>query len=146
MWVSILASLATFFAYRFFGRKTIRTLFLYIDGFAVAMFAVQATVKVWRLEFGLPIAPVIMGVITAIGGGLIRDVLAGRPTLLMSRELYAIPVLLGCILYNLILIYAPEHHFFGSVICVIVIFGIRAAAIRWDLHVPDWATLGITKR
>ena len=34
---------------------------------------------------------VSMGVLTSIGGGLLRDVLAGRPTLLMSREIYATP-------------------------------------------------------
>jgi len=146
MWVSILTSIVAFFAYRFFAKNTIRTLFLYIDGFAVAMFAVQATAKVWRLDFGLPIAPVIMGVVTAIGGGLIRDVLAGRPTLLMSRELYAIPVLIGCILFTLILAYAPEYHFLGSMVCLIIIFGIRAAAIHWNLQVPEWATMGFSRK
>jgi uncharacterized membrane protein YeiH len=142
MWVALTASVATFLAYRLFESKTIRNLFLYVDGFAVAMFAIQATEKVWRLEFGLPIAPVIMGVITAIGGGLIRDVLAGRPTLLMSRELYAVPVTVGCILFTLILAYAHEYRLPGSIVCLILIFGIRAAAIRWNLQVPEWATLG----
>lgn len=46
----------------------------------------QGTGKVRDLEFGLPAAPVILGVITAIGGGLTRDVLAGRTTLLMRPE------------------------------------------------------------
>jgi uncharacterized membrane protein YeiH len=142
IWVSISASIATFFAYRFFARKTIREFFLYIDGLAVAMFGIQATLKVWHLDFGLPVAPVILGIVTAIGGGLIRDVLVGHPTLLMSRELYAVPVLIGCIPFTLILAYAPEHHFLGSLVCILVIFGIRAVAIRWDVHVPEWATLG----
>ena len=146
MWVSLAASVATFFGYRFFARKTIHQIFLYVDGFAVAMFAIQATTKVWRLEFGLPIAPVIMGVITAIGGGLSRDVLVGRPTLLMSRELYAIPVLIGCILFTLILTYAPEYRLLGSVVCLIVIFGMRAAAIQWNLQVPEWAMMGARKK
>lgn len=48
-----------------------------------------------------PVA-VIMGVLTGIGGGLIRDVLTGRPTLLMSREIYATPILLGCIAFVLL--------------------------------------------
>jgi len=142
IWVSISASIATFFAYRFFAQKTIREFFLYIDGLAVAMFGIQATLKVWHLDFGLPVAPVILGVVTAIGGGLIRDMLIGRPTLLMSRELYAVPVLIGCTLYTLVLAYAPEYHFLGSLVCLVIIFGIRAAAIRWGLEVPEWATLG----
>jgi uncharacterized membrane protein YeiH len=82
----------------------------------------------------------MLGVVTAIGGGLIRDVLAGRPTLLMSRELYAVPVLLGCLLFVVLLAYLPEHRFVGSIGCILLIFGLRAAAIHWKLTVPYWFT------
>jgi uncharacterized membrane protein YeiH len=146
IWVSVAASVATFVAYRFFEKQFIRSLFLYVDAFAVAMFAVQASAKVWDLGFGLPVAPVILGVITAIGGGLIRDVLAQRQTLLMSRELYAVPVLIGCILYTLMLAYMPQHRLVGSVLCLVLIFGIRAAAIHWNLQVPEWAMMGAKRR
>jgi uncharacterized membrane protein YeiH len=80
----------------------------------------------------------VMGIITAIGGGLIRDVLAGRQNLLMQRQLYAIPVFLGCTLYVVLLALLPEYRFFSSVVCGLFIFGLRAAAIRWDLGVPGW--------
>jgi uncharacterized membrane protein YeiH len=146
IWVSVAASVATFLAYRFFEKQFIRSLFLYVDAFAIAMFAVQASAKVWDLGFGLPVAPVILGVITAIGGGLIRDVLAQRQTLLMSRELYAVPVLIGCILYTLMLAYMPQHRLVGSVLCLVLIFGIRAAAIHWNLQVPEWAMMGAKRR
>ena len=60
----------------------------------------------------------------------------------MSRERYAVPVMIGCILYTLVLAYAPEHRFLGSIACPIIIFAIRVAAIRWGLQVPDWAMMG----
>ena len=142
IWVSVAASVAAFVAYRFFARRFIHALFLYVDGLAIALFGIQATGKVSDLGFGLPLAPAMLGVITAIGGGLIRDVLAGRQTLLMSRELYAVPVLIGCILFTLILAYAPDYRFEGSVLCMLLIFAIRAAAIHWNLQVPEWAMLG----
>ena len=44
----------------------------------------------------------MMGVLTGIGGGLIRDVLAGRATLLRSRDIYATPILAGCIVFVLL--------------------------------------------
>ena len=88
------------------------------------------------MGFGLPVGPVILGVITAIGGGLIRDVLAGRKTLIMSHELYAIPVTLGCAVYVLILNFAPQYSIEGSVFCMLGIFVLRAAAIHWNLRVP----------
>jgi uncharacterized membrane protein YeiH len=142
IWVSVVASVAAFVAYRFFARRFIHALFLYVDGLAIALFGIQATGKVWDLGFGLPLAPAMLGVITAIGGGLIRDVLAGRQTLLMSRELYAVPVLIGCILFTLILAYAPDYRFEGSVLCMLLIFAVRAAAIHWNLQVPEWAMMG----
>ena len=70
----------------------------------------------------------------------IRDVLAGRPTLLMSRELYAVPVLLGCIVFVVLLTYFPDYRFVGSIGCILLIFGLRAAAIHWKLTVPLWST------
>lgn len=138
IWVAVAASLAAFSANSLFTKKEVYTLMLYLDALGVALFGVQATAKVWDLGFGLPLAPVLLGVVTAIGGGLIRDVLVGRQNLLMKRELYAIPVLIGCAAFALILKYLPEHHLAGEFACGLGIFVFRAAAIHWDLTVPDW--------
>jgi uncharacterized membrane protein YeiH len=143
IWVSVGASIAAFSAHSLFRRKSVYSLMLYVDGFGAALFAIQAADKVWGLEFAIPVAPVILGIVTAIGGGLIRDVLAGRQTLLMSRELYATPVMLGCILYVTLLHFLPEYRFTSAVGCIFFIFGIRAAAIHWALSVPDWLTLRV---
>ena len=136
LWVALASSFAAFSAKFFFTRKGIYRLLLYLDGLAVALFAIQATEKVWDLQFGLPLGPILLGIVTAIGGGLIRDVLAGRETLLMSRELYAIPVMFGCLLFTAILNWLPDHRFVGGLACMFLIFGIRATAIRWNLQVP----------
>jgi uncharacterized membrane protein YeiH len=143
IWVALASSVAAFGAHSLFTRKEIYSLMLYVDGLAVALFAIQAVDKVWNLGFGLPLAPIILGIVTAIGGGLIRDVLAGSPTLLMSRELYATPVMLGCTLYVLLLYLLPDHRFISSVGCFMFIFGIRASAIHWQLHVPEWLTMRV---
>lgn len=138
IWVAFGASLAAFAANTLFTRKEIFSLMLYLDGVGAALFAVQAANKAWVLDFGRPVAPVILGIVTAIGGGLIRDVLAGRQTLLMTRELYAVPVLLGCTLFVVILDLFPEYRAAGGVACILCIFGFRAAAIHWKLVVPEW--------
>jgi uncharacterized membrane protein YeiH len=111
---------------------------LYLDGLGAALFAVTATDKVLALGLGAPTA-VIMGVLTGIGGGLLRDVLAGRPTLLMSREIYATPILLGCILYvslhgSAILVGRQ------GVLAITLIFALRAVAVRFHLQMPAWLT------
>lgn len=136
VWLALGASLAAFVAESFFTQPQIYRSMLYIDGFGAALFAIQGADKAWNMGFGLPLAPVILGMVTAIGGGLLRDVLAGRKTLLMSHELYAIPVTLGCCAYVFVLSFLPQYVVEGSVICMLGIFGFRAAAIHWDLRVP----------
>jgi uncharacterized membrane protein YeiH len=136
VWLALGASVLAFVAESFFTQPQIYRWMLYIDGFGAALFAIQGADKAWSMGYGLPIAPVILGVITAIGGGLIRDVLAGRKTLIMSHELYAIPVTLGCCAYVLVLNFIPQYVVQGSVLCMFSIFALRAAAIYWDLHVP----------
>ena len=91
VWAAIVGALAAFWIGSVF-RSTFRAL-LYLDGLGAALFAVAAAHKVLLLHFPGAVA-VMMGVLTGIGGGLLRDVLAGRPTLLMSREIYATPILL----------------------------------------------------
>ena len=136
VWLALSASVLTFFSESFFTQPQIYRWMLYIDGFGAALFAIQGANKAWSMDFGLPVAPIILGVITAIGGGLIRDLLAGRKTLIMSHELYAIPVMLGCCAYVSVLNFIPQYAIEGSVLCMLGIFGLRAAAIYWNLRVP----------
>jgi uncharacterized membrane protein YeiH len=82
---------------------------------------------------------VMMGVLTGIGGGLIRDVLAGRPTLLMSRDIYATPILLGCVILVTLRHSAPGMPY-SAAIAVVIVFGIRALAIYRHLEMPVWLT------
>lgn len=143
IWIALTASVIAFLAHSSLSRKEIYSLMLYVDGFGAALFAIQSVDKVWALGFGLPLAPIILGTVTAIGGGLLRDVLVGRQTLLMTRELYATPVLLGCTLYVVLLYLNSELRFISAVGCCLFIFGTRAIAIHWKLSVPDWMTTKI---
>lgn len=139
VWVATGSSLAAFFGRKLFEGRYLYNLMLYLDGLGVAMFSIQAVSEVWNLGFGLPAAPVILGMVTAIGGGLMRDMLAGRTTLLMRREIYVTPVLLGCIGYVLILQYLPDHRLHGGLLCILGTFALRAAAIHWNLSMPGFA-------
>ncbi len=133
--VAIAAALIAFFASRLV--RTTFTLLLYLDALGAALFGIQATEKVLGLGHAPAIA-VSMGVLTSIGGGLLRDVLAGRPTLLMSREIYATPILFGCTLYAVLRNTRPGVPTLA--VAVAVIFSIRAAAIRWHVEMPGWLT------
>lgn len=141
VWVATGTSIVALFLRRRFAESHVYSLLLYLDGFGAAMFAIQAAAKTWDLGFALPVGPVIMGVITAIGGGLIRDVLSGRPTLLLRREIYATPVVLGCIAFVLVLQYLPDYRLLGGLACIFATFALRAAAIHFNLSMPAFSRI-----
>ncbi|MEA5450102.1 trimeric intracellular cation channel family protein [Leptolyngbya sp. CCNP1308] len=138
-WVAMATSAATFIGIRLILKLPLRLL-SYMDAMGVALFAVQAIDK--TLAFGHPAAvAVVMGLVTSIAGGIIRDVVTHRSTLLLSRELYATPIVLGGILYVMLLHLMPSP--FCRLIAMGVIFGVRAIAIRWQLFLPLRLTLKI---
>ena len=136
VWVGGLGALAAFWVGSIFSSAY--SGLLYLDALGAALFAITAANKVLLLDFSGPVA-VTMGVLTGIGGGLLRDVLAGRPTLLMSREIYATPILLGCIAFVFLRGAAPAFPYAGG-IGFTIIFGMRALAIRRHLEMPAWLT------
>lgn len=136
VWAAGLGALVAFLIGSRF-RNTYRGL-LYLDALGAALFAMTAADKVLARHMIGPVA-VIMGVLTGIGGGLIRDVLAGRPTLLMSREIYATPILLGCIAFVVLREAFPAVPY-PSVAGFAIIFGLRALAIHRHLEMPEWLT------
>ena len=134
--VAIFSSLLAFVGRSFFTQPQIFTLMLYLDGLGAALFGIQGAMKTYEMAFGWPLAPVILGVITAIGGGIMRDVIAGRKNLLMTTELYAIPVALGCLLLMASLHFYPNEAIQILIGCTVLTFLMRAAAINWGLKVP----------
>ena len=138
-WVALGASFATFVGIRFILKLPLRLL-SYLDAMGVALFAVQAIDKTLLFGYPAPVA-VVMGLITSIAGGIVRDVVTNRPTLLLSRELYATPILLGGVLYVVLLRLMPSPLSRG--IAMGLIFGLRAIAIRWQIFLPLRLTLKI---
>jgi uncharacterized membrane protein YeiH len=137
VYVAAVGAVATFFFERRF-RATERA-FLYLDALATAVFTVLAIDKTLGLGFGAAVA-VIMGTITGIAGGIIRDVLTGNPTLLLRRELYMTPILLGAATYVALQLPGALTDAAAAVIAIGVLTAFRCAAIRFGWAFPDWLT------
>ncbi len=104
------------------------------DAAGLALFAILGAEK--TLQFGLsaPVA-VVMGVITGVAGGMIRDVLTPvTPFVLRGGEVYAVAAIIGTIVYTLLRLYL--HEVPAIVISMLVIFLIRLAAVQWKLRIP----------
>lgn len=92
--VPVVAGLFTFRFHPAVGRLE-RTVNVF-DAFGLALFCVAGAVK--ALDYGLgPVPAALMGMVTGIGGGMLRDVLAGRVPVIFRGELYAIPALAGAV-------------------------------------------------
>ena len=78
------------------GVERVARLVKVLDAAGLAVFAVGGAPQSPSTTTDMPpIAAVLVGAITAIGGGLMRDLLAGQVPEVLRRELYALPALLG---------------------------------------------------
>jgi uncharacterized membrane protein YeiH len=90
--VPVVAGLLTFAYHPTVGRME-RQVNVF-DAFGLAFFCVTGALK--ALDYGLePVPAALMGMVTGIGGGMARDVLAGRVPAVFRGELYATPALAG---------------------------------------------------
>lgn len=90
--VPVAAGLLTFVFHPMLGRM--ERMVNVFDAFGLALFCVAGATK--ALEFGLgPLPAALMGMLTGIGGGMLRDLLTGRVPVVFRGELYATPALAG---------------------------------------------------
>jgi uncharacterized membrane protein YeiH len=90
--VSILAGLITFFWYRIINRLSSPV--LVFDAAGLALFAVAGAGKALAFHAG-PVAAMLLGILTGIGGGMVRDVLVREIPTVLRTELYAVAALIG---------------------------------------------------
>lgn len=84
----------------------------------------------------LPLLAVMLGVLTGVGGGVIRDVLTGSPPAVLIGQIYAVAGLVGATLLALLdRVGAPGDLSVWT--AVVVIFLIRVLALHFDWHLPS---------
>jgi uncharacterized membrane protein YeiH len=105
-----------------------------LDAAGLSLFAVTGASK--ALDAGLgPAQAVILGAVTGVGGGTVRDVLTQRVPTVLRSELYAIPALAGAtvtVASSSVGAYGVPAALAAAAIC----FGIRMLGVRFDLHAP----------
>ena len=104
------------------------------DAFGMALFAVTGAAKAMALDYASFVV-LIMGVITASAGGLLRDVVANQEPLLLKEDIYATAALLGSAVF-LALIHAGASEQVAFFSGLVAAFALRAAAIVFRLSLP----------
>ena len=110
--------------------------FLIFDTLGISFFTVLGVEKALSLGVRPEIAA-IMGMFTAIMGGVIRDVLTNETPILFRKEIYATACLSGAILY-LIFFRIGIDRDINMVLSIIVIVAIRFFAVKYGLALPNF--------
>jgi len=130
---AILLGVLAAFVFPRFLLKLRRTMFLF-DTLGIGFFTVLGVEKALGLGVRPEIAA-IMGMFTAVMGGVIRDTLVNQIPILFSKEIYASACLTGAILY-LILDSSGLERDYNMLISIAVIISIRLVAVRYKLSLP----------
>jgi uncharacterized membrane protein YeiH len=125
--VPLVAGLVTFRFHRRLARVE-RSIGVF-DALGLGLFCVTGSVK--AMLFGLgPVPSALMGLLTGIGGGVLRDVLAGRPPVVLKEDVYALPALAG----SVVVVVTWElgwYRWWVALAAAAVCIGFRLLALRY---------------
>lgn len=116
--------------------KLRRTLFLF-DTIGIAVFTVLGLQK--ALDIGIhPIIAIMMGMVSAVFGGVIRDIVCNEIPLIFRKEIYALACMAGGTVYMVLtLLDFPQT--FNIITTVIFIFTLRLLVVRYHWHLPNFS-------
>jgi len=105
-----------------------------LDAFGLAIFTIIGAQKALMLGFSGPVA-IVMGCVTGVVGGMIRDILSGQIPFVLQKEIYATASILGAALYVIC-----NYLSFGAItsmsIAMVGTLSLRLSAIYWHLSLP----------
>ena len=120
-----------FFCARFF--TVFERPFAFFDILGVALFTLVGADKALMAGYGL-VPGVLLGVLTSVGGGVIRDVIIGRvPAIFQASNFYAVCSLVGAAVYCMMV----EGHIakdLAAVVCIVVVIGLRYLSLHYNLQ------------
>ncbi|MSQ67767.1 MAG: trimeric intracellular cation channel family protein [Gammaproteobacteria bacterium] len=134
---SLVCLLMAVFVWLTHGRGLPRRALLWLDAVGLAVYAVVGAAKAHTLGLPSPVC-VVMGVLTATFGGVVRDALGGVPSVLLNREVYISAAIAGSMAYLLaVALGAPS--LWATGLGIAVGFGVRAGAILAGWHLPSFS-------
>jgi uncharacterized membrane protein YeiH len=132
LWLILAAGLITFAAAPFIHRA--ERWLVWADAVGLSVFCVAGAAKASGLT-GSPTVAVAMGVVTAVLGGIVRDVVCNEIPLVLRQDIYATAAFAGALAYVALAalgVPLPLCVWLGAAIC----FAVRGAAIVWGLSLP----------
>lgn len=138
VWTALIAASVTFVIVRFTHLPS--RLLDVADAFGLALFGIAGTEK--ALAYGTPgIVAVLLGIVTGVAGGILRDVLRSEIPWVFKAEVnfYATAVFAGGLVFVALREYLPPsetHRYIGMAVILVM----RLAAMKWKLRLPTYRT------
>ena len=114
------------------------------DAVGLGVFTLTGMNTAFSMGYDSVFLAVFVGVTTGVGGGVMRDLLAGRTPQLLRRDIYAVAAIAGALSFYLFRLFLPPAGAMLSAAVLIVLIRLTALYRRWNLPVlsPDGKTRG----
>lgn len=108
----------------------------FLDAVGLGAFTIAGMNVALSTQYGDNIFLVIsVGVLTGVGGGVIRDIIIGKVPVILQKQIYAVAAIIGSLLYSLFIVNSFNNSI-SMIVCMLVITTIRLVAIQFKLKLP----------
>lgn len=139
LWCALITAVVVFVLAKIFSSfffdnfKRINEIVNVFDAFGLAAFTISGVQVTLDAGYDKWNFAIFMGVFTAVGGGLLRDVMSREKPMIFCKNVYATAVIIGTVCYFFLGKIIPENAAIVITFAVIVTIRILAAKFRWDL-------------
>lgn len=108
---------------------------IFFDAVGLAIFAVTGAEKALSYHFNGELA-VLLGILTAVGGGMLRDILLNRIPIVLEKEIYASAAFIGALIVVVGNYFEILTSDWIAIIALLVAFSLRMLALRYHWNLP----------
>lgn len=131
--ITVASGICIFFLYS--KLKKHWNLFLKFDAFGLGIFTIIGSTFAYNL-FGLNFLAIIFaGILTAVGGGILRDAIVNQIPIVFVKELYVTASFIGVFVFYGILYFGGELYI-ATIIGIIIVTGVRLTAMKLNWNLP----------
>ncbi len=110
-------------------------IWLIFDAVGLGVFSIIGASIAYQIV-GLDFLPIMFGgIITAIGGGILRDVFVREIPIVFVKEVYAVASIIGIVIFYIILFYGINMQI-ASIVGIVAATGIRLLAMKYNWNLP----------
>ena len=131
--ITVIVGIVMFFLYSYFKKRM--NVWLVFDAIGLGVFSIigaSIAYQIVGLDF---LSMLFAGVITATGGGILRDVIVRDIPIVFVKEVYAVASIIGIVIFYIILSYGGDMQV-ASIIGIIAATGIRLLAMKYNWNLP----------